>query len=388
MTTIQSYAASQSQLHSLKTTYSQGTGQGVKNLHDPAQALASLQDAALNSLAREMPGMDASALKKLDASDYTPDKIADRISQFVSAGLNNARAQGKSEAEVQALYDSAVKGVEKGFKEAKEILKSLDLLNGNIGDQVKATEDATFSALGKLSPASQNQSVSGGGTVNLAAAQRYQLAEDMQLSLKTRDGDTVKISFSHSLDAQASIASSADGKGNQSSVMDVSRSESSGYQFSVEGDLSADEIDAIQNLVRDVSQVANNFYGGDVQKAFDQAPNIAFDQTQLASMNLRMSRSEQSSAVQQYQQTQQLDNPSQAQAGLRLGHLANQLSDSAQNPALAFLDQAREAVSQIMKGLVEQDRRYQEASPDQQSLYQSNLDRLLGSTQALPSGSN
>lgn len=382
MTIIQqSYAASQSSVYSLKTS-GQGAGRGLQALNEPGKALASLQDKAMSALARKIPGMDASEAKNLDAEEYTPEKIATRISDYVARGLDNARAQGKSEEEVQALYDSAMKGVEQGFKEAKDILKNLDLLGGGIGEQVQATEDATFAALEKLAPAGQSQAVAGTGTVGMAAAERYQRADAFELSLQTKDGDTVKISFSRDVDAQASFASVEDGQGNQASRMDVSRSESSGYQFSVEGDLSAEEIDAIQNLVRDVSQVANQFYSGDVQKAFEQAPNIAFDDSQLASMSLHMSRTEQYSAVQQYQQTQQLENPEQVQSGRRLGHLMREMRDTFQKPGLDFLEQAREAASQIMQGLTQQDSRFKDASSDQQSLYQQNLGQLLSALEA------
>ena len=358
-----------------------GAGKGLQPGSNPtAQALSSLQDKAQNALTREIPGMDASALKKVDANDYTPDKIADRISSFVAMGLENARAKGKSEEEVQVLYDSAVKGVEQGFKEAKDILDNLKVLNGDIATQVQATEDATFAALEKLSPSKPAETVSAtGGTTSLAAAERYQRADDFSLTLKTREGDVVKVNFSRSLDAQSSFATVQDGKGNQATRVDLSRTEKTGYEFSVEGDLNEEEITAIQDLMRDVGQVANDFYGGDVQKAFDQVSNVSFDTKQLASMDLRMSRSEQTSSVQQYQKTQQLENPERANAGRRLGHLANDLRDSFQKPALDFLAQAREVATQFMQGLMEQDSRFKDAAPDQQAIYQGNLDRLLGS---------
>ncbi len=358
-----------------------GAGTGLQPGSNPtAQALSSLQEKALNALTREIPGMDASALKKVDANEYTPEKIADRISSFVAMGLENARANGKSEEEVQALYDSAMKGVEQGFKEAKDILSNLKVLNGDIATQVQATEDATFAALEKLSPSKPAEAVSTtSGTTSLAAAERYQRADDFSLTLKTREGDVVKVNFSRSLDAQSSFATVQDGEGNQATRVDLSRTEKTGYEFSVEGDLNEEEITAIQNLMRDVGQVANDFYGGDVQKAFDQVSNVSFDSKQLASMDLRMSRSEQYSSVQQYQKTQQLENPEQANAGRRLGHLANDLRESFQKPALEFLEQAREVASQLMQGLMEQDSRFKDASSEQQSIYQSNLDRLLGS---------
>ncbi len=374
--TIQTNLSLVSSSYTLKS-FNSVSGHGARASQDPSQALSSLQNKAMTALAREIPGVESADLQALDPGEYTPEKIADRIGKYVSMGLANARAQGKSEEDVQALYDSAVKGVEQGFKEAKEVLSNLKLLDGSIAEQVDATEQATFAALAKLSPSQQTQDVS--ATKSLGLAARYQSADDMSLTLTTREGDKVRVNFSRSLDAQGSFAVSEDGEGNQAAVLDISRSQSSGYSFSVEGDLSTDEIDAIQNLVRDVGTVANDFFGGDVQKAFEEAPGIAFDDSQLASMNLHMSRSEQYSAAKAYQETQSLAEPEQAKSGRRLGHLMRDLRDSFEQPALGFLNQAGKGASEIMQGLVEQDSRYKETSVDQQSAYQENLRRLLSS---------
>jgi hypothetical protein len=375
--TLQSYAGLSAHPSAFKTPAPQD---GQAGLSQSARALSRVQDTTLAALAREIPGMELSTLKKLDQQEYTPDKIANRIGDFVARGLENARARGKSEDEVTALYESALSGVERGFKEAKAILNNLDLLGGGIGAQVQATEDATFATLRQLAPNALASPLAGldTGSVAVGAAQRYQKAEDFQLSLRTKDGDSVKISFSRALDAQVSLGAATDGQGAQATAVDVGLSASTGYQFKVEGNLNAQELDAIQTLVRDVGTVASEFFNGDVQKAFAQAPDIAFDDSQLASMQLRLSRSEQSTAAAQYQQTQQLDDPLQMPAGRRLGQLAGTVNDSAQSPAVQFLEQARAAVSQIMEGLVRQDQRFQNAPTDQQTTFQNNLTRLLG----------
>ena len=310
-----------------------GAQAGSPSLREPAGALSSLQEKALGAIAREIPGMDVSGLKKLDPNEYTPEKVADRITSFVAMGLENARARGKSEEEIQALYESAVKGAEQGFKEAKDILSNLKVLEGNVAEQVDATEKLTFEGLAKLSPtqpkteteATQAPSTTSG----VAVAERYQNAEDFSLKLKTRDGDEVEISFSRNFEAQGRFGFSQDGEGNSAAVLDVSQSEKTGYGFSVKGDLSEDELKAIQTLVQDVGKLAKDFFGGDVQKAFEQAPDVRFDSSQLASMNLTMSRSESYSAARVYEGTQRLEQPESVQnAGRRLGHMMRELRDS------------------------------------------------------------
>ncbi|NEX22073.1 hypothetical protein G3480_17460 [Thiorhodococcus mannitoliphagus] len=377
---IQSYASFVSNSYTLKS-FSQTMSQGPKIGNQPADALSSLQNKAFESLAREIPGMESKDLKALDAAEYTPEKVAARIGKFVAAGLESAKARGRSEEEVQALYDSAMKGVKQGFEEAKDILKNLDMLNGNVKDQVEATEKATFDTLAELAPNRKAQSA--GGTKAMAAAVRYERADDFELTLQTRDGDTVRVSFSQDLNAQGSFAYAQDDQGNRAAVMDLSRSEQSGYSFSVEGDLSVEEIDAIQALVQDVGEVANDFFAGDVQKAFEQVSDVSFDSSQLSSMNLHMSRSEQYSAAQAYQETQQIDNPEHTRHGRRLGHLMRDFSDSFQKPGLDFLSQVDKIASRIMEGLVEQDTRFKDVDADQQGAYKDNLERMLSSFESV-----
>jgi len=361
-----------------------GAQAGSPSLREPAGALSSLQEKALGAIAREIPGMDVSGLKKLDPNEYTPEKVAGRITDFVAMGLENARARGKSEEEIQALYESAVKGAEQGFKEAKDILSNLKVLEGHVAEQVGATEKLTFEGLAKLSPTqakteTETEAARAPSTTSgVAVAERYQSAEDFSLKLKTRDGDEVEISFNRNVEALGRFAVSQDGEGNSAAVMDVSQSENTGYLFSVKGDLSEDELKAIQTLVQDVGKLAKDFFGGDVQKAFEQAPDVRFDASQLASMNLTMSRSESYSAARVYEGTQRLEQPESVQnAGRRLGHMMRELRDSFERPELGFLNQPDQAASEIMRGLVQQDSRFLEANTEQQKRYDQNLEQIL-----------
>ncbi|MGQ9659227.1 MAG: DUF5610 domain-containing protein [Thermochromatium sp.] len=355
---------------------------GLASPRQPAGALSSLQEKALAAIAREIPGMEVSGLKQLDPNDYTPDKVADRIISFVAMGLENARARGKSEEEIQSLYESAVRGAEQGFKEAKEILSNLKVLEGVVAEQVEATEQLTFEGLAKLDPsrarAEAQQATAMAATSGLAAAARYRNAEDFSLSLKTREGDTVEIRFSRHLKAQYSLAGVRDDQGNSAAVLDVGRFENTGYLFSVQGDLNDDELKAIQTLVQDVANLAKDFFGGDVQKAFEQAPKVGFDSSQLASMNLTMSRSERYSAAQAYAGTRDLDQPESLQNAVRrLGHMMRELQDSVARPELGFLSQPDRAAGDILRGLVQQDDRFIQADTDQQALYQAYVQQLL-----------
>ncbi|SDX87569.1 hypothetical protein SAMN05421644_11724 [Allochromatium warmingii] len=378
------------QLHSLHLATRQtltsarqlSTPAAESDVREPASALSRLQDKALNAIARELPGMDAAGLKRLDPAEYTPEKVAERIATFVGLGLDSARQRGATDEELQSMHASAMRGAEQGFKEAKELLAHLQVLNGAVAEQVDATEKLTFEQLAKLSPALKLTEAAplqtASATTSFAQASRYSEAQDFSLQLRTRDGDTVQIEFSRQFAAESQFAAITDGEGSAAMILDVSQAEQTGYQFRVHGDLSEEELTAIQNLVQDVSQVATEFYSGDVQQAFERTADLRFDNTQLASMRLSMSHTEQTSAVQRYASTQRLEQPEAVQhAGQRLGHLGRELRENLEPEALQFLNEPFKLVSDLLRGLVEQDSRFLSADAEQQTRYQDQLERLL-----------
>lgn len=342
---------------------------------ESGRSLSELHDKVLQTLSQSIPGMSVDKFKKLDANQFTPEKVADRISGFVAAGLENARARGASEERIQQMYDAAMKGVEKGFKEAKEILTNLDVLKGKIAEDVSETERLTFDALAKLSP--QQKLVS--NLTQMTAAQRFEKSETFELNLMTKEGDKVSISFgrSESMQAGMSIAKSDSG---MAAIFDMSRSETSGFSFSVQGNLNVDEIDAIQNLIRDVNQLANEFFEGDVQKAFEQAANFKMDTQQLASMSLTLTRSESYSAAMSYEKTQALGGSAETQRPQqRLSQLMEGMKQAMNEQIKSFVKEPESFMSELMKGLVQQDIRYIDAQKEQQENLNNNMSRLLES---------
>jgi len=342
--------------------------------NDSGPQLNQLQTKILQTLAQQIPGMNLEGMKKLDANQFTPEKVADRISNFVAQGMELARARGESEENIQKLYDRAMKGVEKGFREAKEILNGLGVLNGKIAQDVAKTEELTFEKLRALSPDQRMAS----DLVSMSVAQRFERADSFELNVTTKEGDQVRIRFDRSESFQAGMSVAADGKGNSAMVFDMSRTQSSGFSFSVEGNLNADEIDAIQNLIRDVSQLSDEFFNGNVQRAFEQAGQLSLDSSQLSAFDLSLTRTEVRSMASQYQQTEKLtDQVEDDRPGRRLGQLVQELRDQFNNRMLEFVQDQMGFGKSLMQSLVEQDTRFKLADAEQQGRYQDNLGKLL-----------
>nr|WP_281419288.1 DUF5610 domain-containing protein [Marinobacterium ramblicola] len=329
----------------------------------------------LDKLAENIPDMSSDELKALNGADFTPEKVAARISDFVAAGLAAAAQRGASDEHLKQMYQSAIEGAEAGFAQARDVLDQLGVLQGEVAAQVDETESATRDALAAIAPGG-SAPVFSSDSVRLGIVERFSNAEDMELTMRTQDGDEVTVRFSRSQQQESALAAQRDGEGGLAASFSLSRSESSEYRFSIEGDLDEGELDALNNLIKDISNLADEFFDGDVQKAFEQSAGLNFDSSELASMSLTMSYSRQYASAVSYEQVQQLDQP-QDRPGLRLGHLMKSLAESVGAPSLGFLGAPGQFGRELLSGLIQQDSRYQDAPEEQQEAYDSNLSRLI-----------
>lgn len=356
---------------------------GVAGGYDGQRALAELETRAMAALARQVPVLEsARSFAQLNPADFTPERVADRIAGFVNSGINGAKARGASEAELQSLRDRALQGVERGFRDAREILQGLNILTGRVAEAVDRTEQLVQDKLSSGKPPTNGESQGLVGR-RFTAVERFQQAEEFSLRLMTRSGKQVSLQFSRSFEWTASTQLQS-GSSRMSMAMDVNRMEASGFQFTVQGELTEDEQRAVQNLVRDASRLANDFFNGEVQRALAQVGSLRFDGEQLSSMELNLSRTESYALAQSYAQTQRVGVDGEANAarsGQLLGQLLQDMRDSFRASILEFLDRPQKAAGDLMRNLVAQDARFQAADEDQQARFRENLDRLLDAVQ-------
>lgn len=202
---------------------------GFADGKDSSGRSASAADKLVAKLAENIPGMSASEMKGLDANDYSPEKVALRISDFVAQGLEQARSRGASDADLDRMYQAAVSGVEKGFKEATKILKDLDMLSPEISATIDQTKEMTFEALAGLAPTSDSAPMK---ETSISAAERYAKAESFSMDVMTQEGDKISINFSSEASITASLGAYSDGDSSAVSF-GIERNASSNYSFSV-----------------------------------------------------------------------------------------------------------------------------------------------------------
>ena len=332
---------------------------------------ASATDQLLGKLAENIPGMSASEMKSLDANEYSPEKVAERISGFVAQGLEQARARGASDEELNRMYQAAVSGVEKGFQEATEILKDLNMLTDDLSATIDKTHDLTFDALAGLAPTSQTAPTS---QVGISAAERYSKSESFSMDVMTKEGDKVSIRFDSSASETASLGAYSDGESSAVSF-GLDRQANSNYSFSVKGDLNEEELDALQSLIQDINLIADDFYSGDVQDAFEQATELEMDKSQLKNLNVTMTQSESYSAVAAYEQVQQLDQPL-GNNGRHLGQLMNNFERFTDHPSIAFLENSGQFGVDLLDQLIHQDLRFKDKNEESQNKLDNNFGLL------------
>ena len=233
----------------------------------------------------------------------TAEKVADNILGFIERRLQLDMADGATQEELQARLDAGLSGFKKGFAEASEKLKALSMLSPAVEQDIGKTYDRVLAGvddlakkfLGKGEPkvvtkpsadnAAETAKKAYGTLVN--STYQYAAANSFSFQLTTAEGDNVTISASAS---RAYAAEYNDGSGVASSAS--SYSASIGMNWAVDGDLNDDELNAINDLLGKVNNLAAEFFGGNLDEAFNQALSLGYDDEQITRFSLNLTQVE------------------------------------------------------------------------------------------------
>lgn len=295
------------------------SAKNISNTTDiPLNGIDNRQEALvkLNSLLTQ--AYDKLSASKLNAVDkyqentpLTAEKVANNILGFITRRLQMDQAEGASPEQLQSRLDAGLAGFKKGFAEAEEQLKALALLSPAIEEDLATTHKLVLAGIDELQNKLTNgenlgvSSVSSSPLtqlnmnhvpvgVSLAAqlTQAYKFndidyskaeARDFRFELTTKEGDKVTIQASASYGANIS---------RQVNSLSGSYSESQSFSFMVEGDLNADELNSINNLLGKVNTLAEQFYADDFEAAFVNAQSLDFDDQQINAFSLSISQSQ------------------------------------------------------------------------------------------------
>lgn len=261
----------------------------------------------------------------------TAEKVANNILGFIERRLQMDVAEGATQEELQARLEAGLFGFKKGFAEASEKLEALSLLSPEIKTDIGTTYDLVIQGIddlrSKFITAIESPAVSSGAPAKTPASIKsnntpveldvpdflpatkspsidygnyeYGSAREFSFSLTTKEGDrlTIKATASEGLAVEAGRSTNGS---RTTGFYNASYSASQSMSWQVEGDLNEEELQAINDLLGRVNDLAGQFFSGNLDAAFEQAVNLGYDDTQIGKFALNLTQVEIQQVTQAY----------------------------------------------------------------------------------------
>lgn len=312
--------------------------QGVDSaasIQDKRQAALQIVNRTLTAAYEKIASRGQTASAEYEKNEpLTAEKVAGNILGFIERRLQMDVADGATQEQLQARVEAGLSGFKKGFAEASEKLEALSLLSPEIKTDIGKTYDLVLEGVDELRkkfiestlPTEVASSSGNKGELKTATTAtkpasklevpnflpaatsstvgygnyEYGRAREFSFELTTKEGDkvTIKATSSEGLAIEAGRAT----RGNNSAgALNASRSSSDSFSLSVDGDLSEEELGAINDLLGRVNDLAGQFFSGNLDAAFDQAVNLGYDNEQIGSFSLNLAQVEIQQVTQAYQ---------------------------------------------------------------------------------------
>ncbi|GDY27650.1 hypothetical protein AHAT_35400 [Agarivorans sp. Toyoura001] len=226
--------------------------------------------------------------KPQQVSVFDAEEVARNVLNFVASSLYSAKQSGMSEDKLAEMMAQARKGVDIGFESAREELSDAGILNEELEKGIDKSYDLIQDGLEKIEEGDYEIQ-----SAPIASQLAMSSSQSASMQLETAEGDKVTISYG----SQLAASYSESGSSYQASFASQQQ-----FSFSVEGDLNEDELAAIADLIKQVDEVGQQFFSGDLDKAFDQALTIGFDEQQLVGFAVNFQQQQSVAVSQAYQQ--------------------------------------------------------------------------------------
>jgi hypothetical protein len=314
---------------------------------------------------RHKPDFSASGSKEAEASLFDFEEIAKNVLSFVGGAIKNAQNRGADVGELNDLFEQASSGVLKGIKMAEQDLAGF--LNEDIANGISQSKTLIEDGIANLkrdifNPEAIKVKEPAQPTVNTSSV-LYAKQESGELNIRTRDGDTVNIRFEDIQQfefsqrqvqevQQLAQEAESDDKAVVSEQVEYNNAppatsatttpipdaveesdvipeqtevpqvdtktteqnaifyQQSSFSFSVKGEIDEDELKAIGQLVADANEIAEEFFNGDIETAFNQALELGFDEQELASFALQLTKVENTKVIKAYETVSRFDGDS------------------------------------------------------------------------------
>ncbi|WP_338518732.1 DUF5610 domain-containing protein [Alteromonas gracilis] len=248
------------------------------------------------------------------------EKVARNVLKFVGGVIRGAANSGADDEKLNGLFSQAREGVSRGFAMAEKDLAGF--MNDEIQQGMTKSRDLIDTGINDLETDIFGRNET--NAVSFTSLEALSASEEKSGSLliRTKDGDEVTFSFESLRSFQASQQLSFTAQNTQEQTADENESsglsqsvsveqstslqyyERSGISFSLKGELDEDELASIADLVGQVQDLADTFYRGDIDKAFEEALDLGFDDKELVGYALQLNRTAQTEVLKTYENIQ------------------------------------------------------------------------------------
>lgn len=308
---------------------------------------------AINGASQNLPTQSAASQYTLPGSsvDAGAQQASSTILGFIQQRLNADIASGADDQALQDRLQQGLNGFIKGFNEAKDQLQQLGLLTPDLSQQINQTYDLVLGGIDNIAQQLFSGDVAASSELLIAAESAQ--SSSFSLALTTQDGDQVNIDIFHS--SQSSFSARYANQGGVSLLETNQQSLSLGaFNLNVIGELDDEELTAINQLLQDVGNIADDFFAGRLEQAFELAVNLDIDRSELNSLNLELQKTTTVKALAAYESNSQVglnDNLASPFAELTqlLDNLDNVLAEARKfAEPLLLIDEVASGVSQLI----------------------------------------
>lgn len=308
-------------------------------------------------VARQKPNFSVPTPSEDKSSLFDFEEVAKNVLNFVGGAIKNAQSKGADTEELESLFEQASSGVLKGIELAEQDLAGF--LNDEIANGISKSKSLIEEGIANLKrdifePAGIALEGATQAEANSISVS-YESQQSGELSIRTRDGDQVSISFADiqqfefnqqqirqnaeveqlkpvdpekikddsvqlprdetkvslpvANDAPEENAEQAQEVSSNTAVTEQNAIfyQESSFSFSVKGELDKDELKAIGQLVADANELAEEFFNGDIETAFNQALELGFDEQELSSFALQLTKVENTQVIKAYETVSRFD---------------------------------------------------------------------------------
>lgn len=296
-----------------------------------------------------------------DARERRADVASSNILNFIGARLKLDAQNGATPEQLESRLEAALKGYESGFDEANGILSDMGLMSDDVEADVNLTNSKVRQGLAELTKQYLGddaelldkinaEELEESEALNEVVSPTYSQVSAAQgrsfsFELETRDGDKVTI--------------------NARSLEGFSRSQSTGgagfaasfereFALGIEGELDEGELKAINDLLKDVNSLSEDFYSGDMQKALEKALSLGYDSSEIGSFSINLTQVSSVKAVQAYQPEEPLLKPAVLSELRPLGKYASDIAESLVRASELF-NQPEKLFSELLENIAKLD---------------------------------